>query len=70
MCKQLVEVIAVQIGGGLDLPVPGKPGGREAHASEERSESRVCPKCGQAGHSWSDCPVKCRVCNQDECPGA
>ena len=25
--KQLVEVIAVQIGGGLDLPAPGKPGG-------------------------------------------
>ena len=33
--KQLVEVIAVQIGGGLDLPAPGRPGGREAHASEE-----------------------------------
>ena len=54
--RQLVEAIAVQIGGGLDLPVPGKPGGREAHASEERGQRTVCPKCGQAGHSWNDCP--------------
>ena len=35
--KQLVEVIGVQIGGGLDLPAPGKPGGREAYAGEGRS---------------------------------
>ena len=68
--KQLVEVIAVQIGGGLDLPAPGKPGGREAHAGEERSWEGKCPRCGQTGHSWRDCTIRCSECQQKDCPGA
>ena len=44
--KQLVEIIGVQIGGGLDLPAPGKPGGREAYVSEERGGEGKCPRCG------------------------
>ena len=68
--RQLVEVIAVQIGGGLDLPVPGRQGGREVHTSEEDGQEVKCPRCGQTGHHWRECTVICEQCRQKDCPAA
>ena len=78
--RQLVDIIGVHLTGGLHIPVPGRPGGREAHLADEEprggggpprgaQREMKCVKCGQLGHGWRDCNKTCRRCGEANCPG-